>query len=292
MNKNTNPKNKIKKIIVNADDFGLSENINNSIIDVFKARNINSTTLMVNMPGTVHAVGLAKLNPALQVGLHFCITEGLALTGISTLTDQNGIFLSREKLIRKFLKFEINKMDIYNEFEAQLHKFDSLGIPLSHIDSHQHLHMFPQVFLAILPLVKKRNLALRMICPILNHSLFFKRPIKYIKQLINFIIFNLLKNKFNGKTNDCIVSIHDLDSYEKIDSHIYEYLISKTGNHMCIELMVHPFRIVKDKNNVRNYELNEITSFEKKCELEYNLLSKNNKVINSPLYKIINYKDI
>ena len=102
MYKNTNPINKIKNIIVNADDFGLSEIINNAIIDVYKAKNINSTTLMVNMPGTMHAVGLAKLNPTLQVGLHFCITEGPALTGISTLTDKNGTFLSREKLIRKF----------------------------------------------------------------------------------------------------------------------------------------------------------------------------------------------
>lgn len=291
MNNNIKPKNNVKNIIVNADDFGKCEKINNSIIDVYKARNINSTTLMVNMPGTAHAAGLAKLNPALQVGLHFCITEGPALTGISTLTDENGIFLSREKLIRKFLKFKINKMDIYNEFEAQLYKFDSLGIPLSHIDSHQHLHMIPQVFLAILPLVNTRNLAMRMVCPILNHGLLLKRPIKYIKQLINFITFIFLKNKFNGKTNDCLVSIHDLDNFKKIDSNIYEYLISKTGNNMCVELMVHPFSIVKDKNNTENYKLNEITTFEKLCELEYNLLSLN-KIFNSTHYKIINYKDI
>ena len=56
--------------------------------------------------------------------------------------------------------------------------------------------------------------------------------------------------------------------------------------------MVHPFNLVKYKNNVENYKLNEITSFEKLCELEYNLLNINNKIINSPHYKIMNYKDI
>ena len=292
MNKNNTSINNIKNIIINADDFGLSKSINHAIIEVFKAKNINSTTLMVNMPGTMHAVELAKLNPKLQIGLHFCITEGPALTGKSTLTDQNGIFLNRDKLIRMFLKFEIKKIDIYNEFVAQLEKFDSFKLPISHIDSHQHLHMFPQVFSAILPLIEKRNLAMRMVCPVINHNLVFKKPIKYIKQIINFLNYNFLKNKFSGKTNNCLISIHDLDNYEKLDLNIYEYLISKTGNSKCIELMVHPFKIIKDKNNFKNFESEEISPFEKLCELEYNLLTKNNNLISNPLYKIIGYKEI
>jgi len=152
--------------------------------------------------------------------------------------------------------------------------------------------MLPQVFSTILPMVKERKLAMRMICPVINHKLVINRPIKYIKQLINFIIFNYLKNKFKGKTNDCLVSIHDLDNYDKIDSNIYEYLISKTGKHKFIELMVHPFNMVEDKKIIKNYKLNENYSFADMCELEYNLLNRNYKVINNPKYKIVSYKEI
>jgi predicted glycoside hydrolase/deacetylase ChbG (UPF0249 family) len=283
--------NNIKNIIVNADDFGMSKVINEAIIETFKVKNINSTTLMVNMPGTLHAVELAKINQALQVGLHFCITEGPALTGISTLTDRNGIFLSRHNLIKKFLMLRIKKGDIFKEFEAQLQKFDSFGISISHVDSHQHLHMLPQVFYAILPLVESRHLAMRMVCPIINHGLVLKRPFKYIKQIINFFTYKFLKNKFHGKTNDCLVSIHDLVHHEKIDSNIYDYLICKTGKHKYIELMVHPFPLMKEVKAKDFKGSRGNLTFEKLCELEYNLLI-HNKIVNNPNYKIINYRDI
>ena len=61
----------MQKLIVNADDFGLCSSVNKAIIDCHLAGNINSTTLMVNMPGSIEAVELAKQHPKLGIGLHF-----------------------------------------------------------------------------------------------------------------------------------------------------------------------------------------------------------------------------
>jgi len=280
-----------KRVIVNADDFGLCETVNTAIISIFKAHNLNSTTMMVNMPGTLHAVELAKENPALQVGLHFCITEGSALTGVSTLTDREGKFLNRAELLMRLIQFRVKKSDIRNEFVAQLDKFDSFGIPISHIDSHQHLHMAPQVFAAITPLVESRELPMRIVCPSIRHSLVMKRPLKYFKQVVNKAISKVLKARFVGKSNDCLISIFDLDGFAGIDSNIYERLISETGDHEVVELMVHPFSLGKDMLEIYGDSLINKAGFLKVCELEYRCLS-NKRVISDPLYAVIGYRDL
>src|SRR5688500_10676933 len=99
-------------LIINADDFGLCSSVNQAIIDCYKAGNLTSTTFMVNMPGTSEAAELAKVNPGLGIGLHFCLTEGKPLTVASTLIDKNGNFLTREKLIKKALAQKINPSEV------------------------------------------------------------------------------------------------------------------------------------------------------------------------------------
>ena len=70
----------MKKLIINADDFGLTRSISEKIIDTFKVGNLSSTSLMVNTPGSEYAIDLAKNHPELGLGLHFNLTEGKALS--------------------------------------------------------------------------------------------------------------------------------------------------------------------------------------------------------------------
>jgi chitin disaccharide deacetylase len=282
---------KLKKIIINADDFGLTESVNQAIINIFKQNNINSTTMMVNMPGTINAVVLAKENPGLKVGLHFCITEGLALTGVSTLTDKTGNFISRPDLLMRILQRRVKRCDIQQEFSAQLEKFESFKIPISHIDSHQHLHMVPQVFNAIIPMVEKRGLPMRIVCPVLKHRLILKRPIKYFKQIINSVIAKHLRKKFTGKSNDCLISIFDLESLDGVSADIYERLIGDTGGHEIVELMVHPFILEKDIMSMYKETMKDKLGFLKTCELEYSCLA-GHRVIRDPSNVVVGYSDV
>ena len=85
----------VRRLIVNADDFGLAGSVSTGIIDVYQSGQLSSTTLMVNMPGTEEAVDLAERHPGLGVGLHFNLTEGRPLTDALSLVDSDGAYLLR-----------------------------------------------------------------------------------------------------------------------------------------------------------------------------------------------------
>ena len=80
------------KLIVNADDFGLTDGVTYGILDAMKNGIVTSTTMMVNTPGTVKAATIARENPELAVGLHSNISLGCPLTDGASLTE-NGMFL-------------------------------------------------------------------------------------------------------------------------------------------------------------------------------------------------------
>lgn len=144
-----------KLLIVNADDFGQSSTVNRAILSCFRQGLISSTTIMANMPGFDEAVELAKKN-GLQhsVGVHLNLTEGEPLCSDlqnnPSLCDDAGRF-------RRFRKRLLSASDctmIAIEISAQIQKCRDAGLPLTHADSHQHVHNEPAVFQAIQPVLK------------------------------------------------------------------------------------------------------------------------------------------
>ena len=132
----------MKKVIINADDFGYSRGINYGIIDSHRLGILTSTTIMAGMPGFDHAVHLAKENPKLGIGVHLTLTCGYPLLkDYQTIVDENGKF--------KHLSFftHDNNYDfdeVYREWEAQIEKVLASEIKPSHLDSHHHTHSFPK----------------------------------------------------------------------------------------------------------------------------------------------------
>ncbi|WP_261130492.1 chitin disaccharide deacetylase [Bacillus sp. Marseille-Q3570] len=137
------------ELIVNADDFGFSRGVNHGIIDAYKYGIVNSTTMFVNMPGTEHAVELAKNNPGLRVGIHLTLTCGKAVAkDVPTLTDRDGgLIMTRD--LGQDLSSKLK--DIEKEWNAQIERFYSIGLKPTHFDNHHHMHKHPQ----LLPIVKK-----------------------------------------------------------------------------------------------------------------------------------------
>src|ERR1700732_1931642 len=90
------------KLIVNADDFGYSRGVNFGIIDSHMRGIVNSSTMMMNMPGTGHAIELAKEYPSLQVGIHLVLTCGKPLLqDVHSLVDENGHFKKLKQIREK-----------------------------------------------------------------------------------------------------------------------------------------------------------------------------------------------
>lgn len=138
------------RLIINADDFGISHQVNEAIIKAYNEGIVTSTTLLTNGKGVAEAVRIAKDNN-LNVGIHLNLWEGRPITTdhekIASLVDSDGNFVSGFRA--KCLKFKISYRHIYHELENQVKFFLSLGLIPSHIDSHFHVHTLPLTALAV-----------------------------------------------------------------------------------------------------------------------------------------------
>jgi hypothetical protein len=148
------------QLIVNADDFGFSSGVNYGIIDSHLNGIVNSATMMMNMEGTEQAIQLAKEHPSLQVGIHLVLTCGKPLLqDVSSLTNEEGSFHSLSELHLK--KDTVRLEEVEREWTAQIEKFLSSGVPLTHMDSHHHVHTIEELLPVVQRLSKKHNLPVR-----------------------------------------------------------------------------------------------------------------------------------
>lgn len=148
----------MKRLIVNADDFGLTSGVNAGIILAYKKGIVTSATIMMNGYATEEAFVFVKENPELSVGIHLVLTCGRPLQeGLSSLTDENGDFLKLSNITNSVL----DPMEVEIEFRAQLDKFMSYGIIPSHIDSHHHVHMLEDVLPTVTKLATELDIPVR-----------------------------------------------------------------------------------------------------------------------------------
>jgi len=147
-----------KRLIVNADDFGLTNGVNRAIIEGHTGGAITSATLMANMPAFDAAVRLAKDHPSLGVGLHFNITQGRPVADASrvrSLIDDSGEFWGTSTaFLRRMLAGRLKIEEVVTELRAQIEKAVRAGLRLTHVDSHKHTHALPQVCEAIISTIK------------------------------------------------------------------------------------------------------------------------------------------
>ena len=140
----------MKQLIVNADDLGLTSAVNRGVVRAFQSGIVTSASLLVTGNAFEDAVALARQNPELDVGLHLALVEERAVLGpdvLPTLVDETGrLPCTSAEFIRRAILGGINWLEVEREIAAQIALFQETGLRLSHLDSHQHLHMFPPVF--------------------------------------------------------------------------------------------------------------------------------------------------
>src|SRR5262252_2531043 len=145
-----------RQLIVNADDFGISEAVNEAVIRAFTEGVLTSCSLMVTGEAFEHAVSLAHAHPDLAVGIHLVTVMGRAVlppASIPTLVDAAGNFVSNPTRAGLKYYFSLQARDeLRQELRAQFDKFAATGLRLSHIDGHLHMHVHPVIFRAALEL--------------------------------------------------------------------------------------------------------------------------------------------
>jgi hopanoid biosynthesis associated protein HpnK len=192
-----------RRLIVNADDFGISEEVNLSIVRAHREGLLTSASLMVTGAAFDQAVRLAKENPRLAVGIHLVTVMGRAVlpkSEIPSLVDEEGNFSNDPTAAGLKYYFSAQaRRELRRELAAQFEKFASTGLRLSHIDGHLHLHVHPVIFNAALELGARYG-ARRMRVPEEERRLAVAfDPTCRVKKAVHTLLFGSLARYMKGK---------------------------------------------------------------------------------------------
>ena len=154
----------MRKIIINADDFGLTTKINEAVLRAHRNGTLTSATLMANGLAVKEAVEIAMDNPKLGVGIHLNLTvlkPILPYKEVTSLINSQGFF---NKAHWK-LPFKKGRQ-ARDEWEAQINKLLDMGLKPTHLDSHHHIHLYPPFTKIILDLARHYGIpCIRLINP-------------------------------------------------------------------------------------------------------------------------------
>jgi predicted glycoside hydrolase/deacetylase ChbG (UPF0249 family) len=143
------------RLIVNADDFGLTAGVNRGIQHVFAAGGLTSATLMAGAQEAAAAAAFARDSPGLGVGCHIVLLDGTPVTPPATIASllkpgTQAFYPTLGEFLRALFVGKILRQHMQAEAAAQLKRLQSLGIQPTHVDTHKHTHMFPPVLEAVL----------------------------------------------------------------------------------------------------------------------------------------------
>jgi hopanoid biosynthesis associated protein HpnK len=152
-----------KRVVINADDFGLCEGVNKAVAQAHTDGVLTSATIMANMPAADEAVEIAREQPTLGVGVHLNLTEGQPLSnlaGLGPLLDADGRFTcSLVTLAFCSLVWPKVRSAIRTELTAQIKWVIDNGLKPTHLDSHKHFHTFPHLFSMVCQLARAFELS-------------------------------------------------------------------------------------------------------------------------------------
>jgi predicted glycoside hydrolase/deacetylase ChbG (UPF0249 family) len=130
-----------RQLIVNADDFGFTPDVNQGIVEAHRHGILTATTLMANGEAFENAIALARQTPSLDIGCHVVLVQGR-----SVLEPTRMLPATLKALLSGLMRSEI---PVYEEIAAQIRKILAAGICPSHIDTHKHTHLLPPVLSAL-----------------------------------------------------------------------------------------------------------------------------------------------
>lgn len=144
----------MKRLIVNADDFGIAPEVNEAVERAHRDGVLRSASLMVGARAAADAIDRARRLPSLAVGLHVVLVHGqpvLPPERVPDLVDERGEFLTN--LVGAGLRFFLRpgaRAQLAEEIRAQFERFAKTGLQLDHADAQSHMHVHPTVFRLIL----------------------------------------------------------------------------------------------------------------------------------------------
>jgi predicted glycoside hydrolase/deacetylase ChbG (UPF0249 family) len=216
------------KVIVNADDLGISPEVNEAIFLLMAQGRVTSATLMANGAAAEDAARRAKELSRCSFGVHLNATEFPPLTtqdGLLPILDKEGRF--NGNAIRKVALTDKLRAAIFAEWSAQIERAQGMGLRVSHLDSHHHVHTVPGLF----PVLKQlqRRFGIRKVRTTMN--IYCARVPGRLPKLAQKAVWNFaLRHYYRTITTDGFTSLQIFS----------EAAHERKINHRSVELMVHP----------------------------------------------------
>jgi hopanoid biosynthesis associated protein HpnK len=153
----------MRRLIVNADDFGWSEAVTSGILRAHRDGVLTSTTVMTNLEGAAGALDRARREaPGLGIGLHLNLTEGEPLAPrdrVAAILDGEGrLRRSVRDLLRTLRGSQAALAAAEAELEAQIVRARDLGLTPTHVDSHKHVHLYPRLLPVVIGLAQRHGI--------------------------------------------------------------------------------------------------------------------------------------
>jgi predicted glycoside hydrolase/deacetylase ChbG (UPF0249 family) len=151
------------RLILNADDFGLTPGINRAIAELHSAGALTSATLMANGPAFDDAIRIAHAQPTLAIGCHIVLTDGIPLSPPETIPtllgpDRRSFRASLTDFFAAVLIGKVSAAEIEREAHAQIARIQQEGISLTHIDTHKHTHILARVARPLLAIAERAGI--------------------------------------------------------------------------------------------------------------------------------------
>jgi chitin disaccharide deacetylase len=222
------------KIIINADDFAVSENVNNTICNLHRKGIVSSATIIAAGKFFDHAIYISKTNPELDIGVHLCLDGNFNIgEQYSTLIDRNtDHFYNKEEITGRLKMFSVDESEIYDEYCLQIEKVLDQGIRISHLDHHHHLHLYLPALNSMIKAAKKFKIKY-----IRSQRMLLHRHISHMGYLYRMAHQIYLKSRLNtvdGYFNPVIADNSQFDEHYKRLSELF------CLKNKVVEIMLHP----------------------------------------------------
>ena len=222
----------MSNLIINADDFGISKAVNYAIMAAMDSTICTDTTLLANFDESENAANLAiSMNRTDRVGIHLNLTEGFPLSlkirNEPRFCNQEGYFHNK-KLKRIALLSKSEKIAVQEELTSQIRLCRKFGIPISHADSHNHIHEEPGLGLLIMGILKNENIPYLRLTNNIGETAFVNRIYRST--------YNLVLGFKDLTVTEYFGSITNLNNYAKM-----------IDENSVVELMIHPGKIVDNQ---------------------------------------------
>jgi chitin disaccharide deacetylase len=236
---------RMAKLIINADDLGTGNATDRAIFETFDSGVVTSASLLVNGRSACRAATSA-LERNLPVGVHINLSEGNPLSGpIDGLTEADGSFAGKHKTRRKLHALTLDHFALRREIQAQIQVVFDWGLKPDHLDSHQHVFLFPGVTEAIIAVARQFEInALRLPLP----YLLGRSPEPDLQQELDLYqnLAPVAAEKFRAAGLCSPQGLFGLDCLNNLNRNLLAELLGAVPSEGCWELMVHPGHLDPD----------------------------------------------